>query len=90
MKIRLLNLALLASILLASSLAHAQTVTLTGEAVEEFISKHFPDAEIPGKVKGAFQYINKNGEHKQGYAECSVPYMGDESDGGVASCTVQY
>ena len=71
-------------------LAHAQNLNLDGDKADSFISRHFPDAEIPGPVKGTFQYINKNGEKKQGYAECFVPAMGGRSDGQVSSCSVIY
>lgn len=87
MKKLVLSVVLFASF---SPFAHAQTISLSGEAATDFIQRHFPDADIPGPVKGTFKYINRHGQQKQGYAECFVPAMGGRSDGIEDSCTVQY
>jgi hypothetical protein len=70
--------------------AFAQEKTLSDAAAESFITRHFPDAEIPGPVKGLFHYVDKNGKVRRGYAECFVPAMGERSDGVVSSCDVIY
>jgi hypothetical protein len=85
------KLLLIATILFATApLAHAKNVSLSGDAADSFIERHFPDAEIPGPVKGTFDYTDKNGNVRRGYAECFVPAMGGRSDGMVSSCNVIY
>ena len=85
------KLILSVTVLLASApLAHAKNVTLNGAAAESFIERHFPDAAIPGPVKGVFHYTDKNGVVRRGYADCFVPAMGGRSDGMVSSCDVIY
>jgi hypothetical protein len=80
-----------ASILVAAGpFAYAKNVTLTGAAAASFIERHFPDAAIPGQVKGAFQYADKQGNIRRGYAECFVPAMGAHSEGAVSRCDVIY
>ena len=70
--------------------AHAENVTLDGDNADSFITRHFPDAEIPGQVKGLFHYVDKNGKVRRGYADCFVPAMGGRSDGFVSTCEVIY
>ena len=85
------KLILFATILFATApLAHAKNVTLSGAAADSFISRHFPNADIPGPVKGVFQYTDKNGNVRRGYAECFYPAMGEHSDGVETSCDVIY
>jgi hypothetical protein len=85
------KLAMFAVILfVAAPMAQAKEVTLTGSAAESFIGRHFPDAEIPGPVKGVFNYVDKNGKTLRGYADCFVPAMGGRSDGEVSTCDVIY
>ena len=85
------NLILLtAMILTVAPSAFAQEKMLSDTVAESFIERHFPDAEIPGPVKGLFHYIDKNGKKRRGYAECFVPAMGGRSDGFVSSCDVIY
>jgi hypothetical protein len=85
------NLVLIAAVLFAAApLAHAKEVKLSGDAAESFIFRHFPDADIPGPVKGLFHYTDKNGQTRRGYAECFVPAMGGRSDGIESSCDVIY
>ena len=55
---------------------------------DEFIEKHFPNADIPGPVEGKFKY--RSGARKKGYAKCFVPAMGGRSDGIESSCSVTY
>jgi hypothetical protein len=76
--------------LMISPLANAKNVDLNGDAADSFIARHFPDADIPGPVKGVFTYVNKSGQPKKGYAECFVPAMGGRSNGEVSSCSVIY
>ena len=75
--------------LLLATPALAKTVHLKGQKAEDFITKYFPDAEIPGPVTGSFTYT-KNGHSKKGHADCNVPAMGARSDGAVSECTVHY
>jgi hypothetical protein len=56
---------------------------ISGSKAEDFISKYFPDAGIPGPVKGAFTYC---ASWKTGKADCFVPAMGGQSNGVEASC----
>jgi hypothetical protein len=84
------KLILISMLFMMGSLAKAETVTYDGDAADSFISRHFPDAEIPGPVEGAFQYINRHRQLRQGYAKCFVPAMGGRSDGFTSSCEVQY
>jgi hypothetical protein len=85
------KLVLIATMMLSlAPLAQAQEVRLTGDAADSFIFRHFPDADIPGPVKGLFSYTDKNGNARHGYAECFVPAMGERSDGMVDSCNVIY
>jgi hypothetical protein len=75
--------------LLAAPIAHANVVTLTGEAAQTFVQKYFPNASVPGPVKGTFEYT-KDGQTKKGLANCFFPAMGEASDGVVAKCDVVY
>jgi hypothetical protein len=63
-------------------------LTLNGDAADDFIEKYFPNADIPGSVKGKFIY--SAGVKKTGYAKCFVPAMGEASNGVEASCDVTY
>jgi hypothetical protein len=74
---------------LCASPAYARTVHLRGDEADAFITKNFPDAEIPGEVKGKFTYI-EHGRRRVGHAKCYVPAMGGRSDGAVSTCTVVY
>jgi hypothetical protein len=87
MKNFLLSLAML---LAFSPIANARTIILKGDAADAFISKHFPNADIPGPVEGPFVYLNRMGRRTKGFARCSVPAMGARSDGAVSTCTVKY
>jgi hypothetical protein len=79
-----------AAIFMTFSSAHAQAVKLRGEAAESFVAKYFPNAAVPGRVKGQFTYTNKRGERLTGLAKCEVPAMGARSDGAVSLCKVLY
>lgn len=79
-----------ATLFTAAPFAHAKNITLSGYQADSFIERHFPDADIPGPVKGTFQYVDKNGKIRRGYAECFVPAMGGRSNGIVSSCDVIY
>ena len=74
---------------LCASPAQARTVHLRGDKADAFITKNFPNAEIPGDVKGEFSYT-KHGHKMVGHASCNVPAMGARSDGAVSTCTVVY
>jgi len=76
--------------MVVAPLAQAQEVKLSGDAAESFIFRHFPNADIPGPVKGLFHYTDKNGQIRRGYADCFVPAMGERSDGVESSCDVIY
>ena len=65
-----------------------KTQTLSGPAAEEFVEKHFPNADIPGTVQGKFVYAPS--AKRTGYAKCNVPAMGEASDGVEATCDVTY
>ncbi len=52
---------------LCASPAYARTVHLRGDEADAFITKNFPDAEIPGEVKGKFTYI-EHGHKRVGHA----------------------
>lgn len=84
------NLLMIASLLFLAPVAHAKNVTLSGDSAVSFIERHFPDADIPGPVKGVFNYTNKHGQVRRGYAECFVPAMGGRSNGEVSTCDVIY
>ncbi len=84
------NIIIAAFCIACSSYAHADYVTLKGAEAEAFIQKYFPNAEIPGPVKGYFSYQNESGATGNGYAECFVPAMGGRSDGAVSTCSVSY
>ncbi len=75
---------------LFSVAAHAANVELKDAAAESFITRHFPDADVPGPVEGFFNYKNKRGVEKEGYAKCFYPAMGGRSDGAVTTCSVNY
>jgi hypothetical protein len=77
-------------LLLAAPIANAKIIDLKGEAADAFIARHFPDAAIPGPVRGVFRYVNRRHEVRQGYADCFVPAMGGRSDGMVSGCIVEY
>jgi hypothetical protein len=79
-----------AALMLLAPIAQAKNVELSGDAAESFLTRHFPDADIPGDVKGVFLYVNKHGETKRGYAECHYPAMGERSNGIVTTCAVIY
>jgi hypothetical protein len=80
-----------ATILFAGApFAYAKNVKLSEAAANSFIERHFPDASIPGPVKGAFQYVDKQGNIRRGHAECFVPAMGSRSEGAVSRCDVTY
>jgi hypothetical protein len=72
------------------SIALAKTVMLKGHAADAFIARHFPNADIPGPVRGYFRYVDSRHHHKRGYATCNVPAMGARSDGAVSTCRVRY
>lgn len=69
--------------------AQARTIHLHGKAADDFIARHFPNAAIPGPVKGVFAY-RKAGHIRHGQANCNVPAMGARSDGAVSTCRVHY
>jgi hypothetical protein len=79
-----------AALLVAFSSANAQAVKLRGDAADSFVAKYFPNAAVPGRVKGQFTYTNKRGERLTGLAKCDVPAMGARSDGAVSLCKVLY
>jgi hypothetical protein len=89
-KINVIAIFLLATVTLSPSPAYAKTVVLSGDAADKFIERHFPNADIPGPVKGAFKYVNRYGKIARGYAKCFVPAMGGQSNGEVSSCNVRY
>jgi len=59
---------------------------LEGDVAAAFIMKHFPNADIPGPVKGSFVYQVKA---KTGTANCNYPAMGAKSAGDVVKCTLK-
>ncbi len=79
-----------AALIVMSSSAHAQAVKLRGKAADAFVAKYFPNAAVPGPVKGEFTYTNKRGQRHTGLAKCDVPAMGARSDGAVSLCKVLY
>jgi hypothetical protein len=79
-----------AALVMISSCAHAQAVKLRGEAADSFVAKYFPNAAIPGLVRGRFNYVNKSGAKTSGLAKCVIPAMGARSDGAVSLCKVLY
>ena len=79
-----------ATLLMMVPSANARTVILKGEAADLFIARHFPNADIPGPVSGAFTYIYSRGKRVTGHAQCDVPAMGARSDGAVSTCSVKY
>jgi len=79
----------LVMVMLVAPPAHARTVRLRGARADAFIAKHFPNADIPGPVSGAFRYGRPH-HRRTGRATCFVPAMGERSDGVVSTCTVKY
>ena len=73
-----------------SSLAQAQAVKLRGPAADAFVAKYFPNAAVPGRVKGQFTYTSKSGATGSGLAKCDIPAMGARSDGAISLCKVLY
>ena len=73
-----------------SSAANAQAVKLKGAEADSFVSKYFPNAAVPGLIKGEFTYTNKRGEQAKGLAKCEVPAMGARSNGAVSLCKILY
>jgi hypothetical protein len=82
-------IALGAALVMMASTAHAQAVKLRGAAADSFVAKYFPNADVPGRVKGQFIYT-KGGRRRTGLAKCEVPAMGARSDGAVSLCKVLY
>jgi hypothetical protein len=78
------------AVAMISSAAHAQAVKLRGAAADSFVAKYFPNAAVPGRVKGQFTYANKSGQRRTGLAKCEIPAMGARSDGAVSLCKVLY
>lgn len=78
-----------AMVLLVAHPAFAGPGILKGRAADKFIAKHFPNADIPGPVSGAFAYV-KRGRRATGHAKCFVPAMGARSEGAVSTCSVWY
>jgi hypothetical protein len=79
-----------AALVMMSSSAHAQAVRLRGPAADAFVAKYFPNADVPGRVKGQFTYTSKSGRKGSGVAKCDIPAMGARSDGAVSLCKVIY
>jgi hypothetical protein len=79
-----------AALVMMSSSAHAQAVKLRGPAADAFVAKYFPNADVPGRVKGEFTYTSKSGRKGSGLAKCDIPAMGARSDGAVSLCKVIY
>jgi hypothetical protein len=79
-----------AALIMISWSAQAQAVELQGRAADSFVARYFPNAAIPGPIKGQFTYINKRGDRVTGMAKCNVPAMGARSEGDVSVCKVLY
>lgn len=79
-----------AMLLVIADAANARPVILKGDPADAFIAKHFPNAELPGPVSGAFTYLSKRGRQAAGHARCFVPAIGARSDGAVSTCSVWY
>jgi hypothetical protein len=79
-----------AALLAISSSADAQAVNLRGAAADAFVAKYFPNADVPGLIKGAFTYTSKSGARTRGLAKCVIPAMGARSEGAVSVCKVLY
>jgi hypothetical protein len=58
-----------AALVMMSSSAHAQAVKLRGPAADAFVAKYFPNADVPGRVKGEFTYTSKSGRKGSGLAK---------------------
>lgn len=63
------------------------TRTIQEDEAVSFIQANFPNADIPGPVKGKYQY---GGKIKKATADCDYPAMGARSDGAVVTCDVEY
>jgi hypothetical protein len=79
-----------AALLVIPSSASAQAVKLSGQAADAFVTKYFPNAAVPGRIKGQFTYTSKGGAKESGLAKCVIPAMGARSDGGESLCKVLY
>ena len=79
-----------AALIMISSSAQAQAVKLRGPAADFFVARYFPNAAVPGPIKGQFTYTNKRGDRVTGLAKCDIPAMGARSDGAVSICKVLY
>jgi hypothetical protein len=75
---------------MTSLAAHARAVKLRGPAADSFVAKYFPNAAVPGRVKGEFTYVAKRGTRHMGLAKCDIPAMGARSEGAVSLCKVVY
>jgi hypothetical protein len=78
-----------AALVAMSSSAQAQAVKLRGPAADAFVAKYFPNAAVPGRIKGQFTY-SKSGATRSGLAKCDIPAMGARSDGAISLCKVLY
>jgi hypothetical protein len=79
-----------AALVMISSSANAQAVKLRGSAADAFVAKYFPNAAVPGRIKGQFTYTSKSGAKGSGLAKCDIPAMGARSEGAVSLCKVLY
>ena len=75
-------------LLLLATSAQA-TTRLQGQAADDFIARHFPNAVFPGALKAPFTYLS-HGQRRHGIASCTVPAMGARSDGAVDFCDVAF
>ena len=62
-----------AALVMMSSSAHAQAVKLRGPAADAFVAKYFPNAAVPGRVKGQFTYTSRGGRKGSGLANATFP-----------------
>lgn len=61
--------------------------TIQEDEAVSFIQANFPNADIPGVVKGKYHY---GGKMKKATADCNYPAMGARSAGAVVTCDVEY
>ena len=79
-----------AALIMISWSAQAQAAKLRGPAADSFVARYFPNAAVPGPIKGQFTYTNRRGDKVTGLAKCNVPAMGARSEGAVSVCKVLY
>ena len=73
-----------------TQLAQAKTVKLVGEPADGFVSKNFPNADLPGTAQGFFTYTHKDGSTRTAYAHCFNSKMAPHAPSAQTTCLIEY